>query len=149
MVKEEYVPLVRLMMVKEKELPYTGERVNNAGKVAELARQILEGADREYMLVLSVNSKGKPLAMEIVSIGSVNEAPAVPREIFKHAILTNAVGIILIHNHLSGDCTPSRADQLTTKRMEEVGELVGIPVEDHIILGEGYYSFREEKVLID
>lgn len=131
-------------MVKEKEVPYITGAVNEPEKVAELAETILKGADREYLLVLSVDSKGRPLAMEIVSIGTVNATLAEPREIFKHAILANAAGILLAHNHPSGDCTPSKEDEEMTKRISESGKLLGIPVRDHVIIGDGYFSFYEK-----
>ena len=101
-------------------------------------------ADREYLLVISVDSKGRPLAIEIVSIGTVNATLAEPREIFKHAILANAAGIILVHNHPSGDCTPSEEDEEMTRRINESGKLLGILVRDHVIIGDGYFSFHEE-----
>ncbi len=140
---EKYVPLVRLSMTREKYVPYTAQKADMPEKAAELARKVLSGADREYLLVLSVDSKCRPQAVEIVSVSTVNAALAEPREIFKHAILSNAVGIILVHNHPSGDCTPSGQDEKMTGRMEEAGKLLGIPVKDHVIIGDGYYSFRE------
>lgn len=144
---EKYVPLVRLSMIKEKEVPYTAEIINEPEKVAELAGTILKDADREYLLVLSVDSKCRPLAVEIVSIGTVNATLAEAREIFKHAILTGAAGIIIVHNHISGDCTPSKEDEEMTRRISESGKLLSIPVRDHVIIGDGYFSFHEEKKL--
>lgn len=145
MERQNYVPLVRLTMVKEKELPYGVKRINEPELVAELAGQILKDADREYLLVISVDARSKPLAVEIVSIGTVNVSLAEPREIFKHSILNNAAGIILVHNHPSGDCEPSREDRRLTKRIEKCGELLGIEMYDHVIIGDGYYSFRENR----
>ena len=145
MKNKDYVPLVRLTMVKEKELPYGGKRINEPELVAELAGQILKDADREYLLVISVDARSKPLAVEIVSIGTVNASLAEPREIFKHSIRNNAAGIILVHNHPSGDCEPSREDRRLTKRIEKCGELLGIEMYDHVIIGDGYYSFRENR----
>ena len=140
----KYVPLVRISMVKEKKVPYTSEIINGPEKAAKLAETILKDADREYLLVISVDSKGRPLAIEIVSIGTVNATLAEPREIFKHAILANAAGIILVHNHPSGDCTPSEEDEEMTRRINESGKLLGILVRDHVIIGDGYFSFLEE-----
>lgn len=140
----KYVPLVRISMVKEKKVPYTSEVINGPEKAAKLAETILKDADREYLLVISVDSKGRPLAIEIVSIGTVNATLAEPREIFKHAILANAAGIILVHNHPSGDCIPSEEDEEMTRRISESGKLLGIPVRDHVIIGDGYFSFHEE-----
>lgn len=141
---EKYIPLVRMSMIKEKEVPYAREVFNKPEKVAELAKDILHGADREYLLVLSIDSKCRPVAVEIVSIGTVNATLAEPREIFKHAILAGAAGIILAHNHISGDCAPSEEDTALTERIAKAGRLLGIPVEDHVIIGEGFFSFRKD-----
>ena len=146
MLKENYLTLVKLKMVKENTKPYGKERLDSPEKVAELASLLLEGADREYLLVISVNAKTQPLALEIVSIGSVDTAFAVPRETFKHAVLSNAAGIFLVHNHPSGDCKPSKEDMQITKRMKKAGEILGIPVIDHVVIGEGeFYSLKERE----
>ena len=145
MKNKDYVPLVRLTMVKEKELPYGVKRINEPELVAELAGQILKDADREYLLVISVDARSKPLAVEIVSIGTVNASLAEPREIFKHSILNNAAGIILVHNHPSGIVTPSKADIEITKRIREAGEAVSIRLFDHLIISKSsVYSFHNE-----
>lgn len=143
----KYVPLVRMMMVREKNIPYMAESVSTPEKAAELARKILAGADREYCLVLSMDNQQKPLAMEIISIGTVDMAPVNPREVFKHAILANASNIIIIHNHTSGECTPSVPDVELTERLIEAGKILGIPVADHIIVGDRYFSFAEKEML--
>lgn len=150
MIRENYIPIVKLKMVKEKGLPYGEKKLDGPEKAAELASLLLDGADREYLLVISVNAKTQPLALEIVSIGSVDTAFAVPRETFKHAVMSNAAGIFLVHNHPSGDCKPSKEDMQITKRMERAGEILGIPVIDHVVIGEReFYSLKErEKRLV-
>ena len=130
---EKYIPLVRLSVIKEKEIPYAAGTINNPEKVAEFARNILNGADREHLLVLSIDSKCRPLAIEIVSIGTVNATMAEPRETFKHAVLAGAAGIILAHNHPSGDCTPSeevRRGKLSGPGLPASGglEIIGVRV---------------------
>ena len=134
---KSYVPFVRITMVKERELPYAMEEIDRPEKVAAFTRKFLAGADREYLLVLSMDNIGKLAAIEVVSIGTVNAALAAPREIFKHAILANAAGIVMVHNHTSGRCVPSDEDMETTKRIEKAGKLLGIPLMDHIIVGDG------------
>ncbi len=144
MKEQNYIPLVRLEMVQDRKIPYNADKLDCPEKVAELAMKIIGTADREYVLVISVNSKCLPVALEITSIGSVNAAFMEPREIFKHAIISNAVGILLVHNHPSGDCEPSKEDKDVTQRIRKAGELLGIQVYDHVIIGnEKYYSFRE------
>ena len=83
-----------------------------------------------------------------VSVGTVNQTVASPRELFLEALRCEAVSVLMIHNHPSGDPTPSRQDILTTKRMKEAGEFLGIPLCDHIIIGDRtYISFREEHMI--
>lgn len=142
-----YVPFVKMTMVKEKELPYAFEDVGRPEKIAALVQSVLEGADREYILVLSLDAGGKLAAIEVVSVGTVDNAIAEPREMFKHAILANAAGIVVTHNHPSGKCVPSDEDVEITKRMKKAGEILGIPLLDHIIVGDGYLSFKEEGML--
>ena len=146
MEEQKYVPLIRLKMIKIRELPSIWEKLNRPDKVAEFAMQLLDGADKEHLLVISISAKCQPLAFEIVSIGSVDSAFVVPREVFKHAIVNNAAGILLVHNHPSGDCKPSEDDLCITERIGKAGDLLGIQVLDYVIIGEGnFYSFREQR----
>lgn len=144
---KKYVSLVKLKMVKEKKVTYTFEKLNEAQKVAELSSRLLKGVDREHLLVISVDAKYSPLALEVVSIGTVNAAMAEAREIFKHAILNGVAGIFIVHNHPSGDCTPSKEDERVTRRLQEAGDLLGIEVFDHVIIGDEdqYFSFVESR----
>lgn len=146
--EKNYVPFVRIQMVKERELSYAMEDISRPEKVADLVKKVLADADREYVLALSLDAGMRLAAIEIVSIGTVNHAPVEPREIFKHAILANATGIIMAHSHTSGRCVPSNEDIQITRRIEKAGNLLGIPLIDHIIVGDGYFSFREEKMLL-
>ena len=146
---KNYVPFVRVRMVRERELPYAMEEINGPEKVAAFTRKFLAEADREYLLVLSMDNAGKLTAIEVVSIGTVNAALAEPREIFKHAILANATGIVMVHNHTSGRCVPSSEDMEMTKRIEKAGNILGIPLMDHIIVGDGYFSFQTEGLLAE
>lgn len=145
MERQSYVPLVRMTAVRERELPYGAKRLNDPALVAELAGQILKDADREYFLVISVDAKSKPMAVEIVSVGTANMACVELREVLKHAIINNAVGIILVHNHPSGDCEPSEIDRNLTQRIVKGAAFFGIEVYDHVIVGDGYYSFKESQ----
>ena len=143
MERQSYVPLVRMTAVRERELPYGAKRLDDPALVAELAGQILKDADREYFLVISVDAKSKPMAVEIVSVGTANMVYVELREVLKHAIINNAVGIILAHNHPSGDCEPSEIGRNLTQRIVKGAAFFGIEVYDHVIVGDGYYSFKE------
>lgn len=104
--------------------------------------------NREEMILIFFNGKNKVIKELKVSVGTVNQTVASPRELFVEALRCEAVSVIMIHNHPSGDPTPSRQDILTTRRMKEAGELVGIPLSDHIIIGDhAYVSFREEQII--
>jgi len=94
-----------------------------------------------------VDGKNRIICLEIVSIGTLNQAIVTPRDTFKTALLSNAAAIILVHNHPTGDPTPSAEDLEVTRRLREAGELLGIKVLDHIIVGDSYYSFVERGVI--
>lgn len=132
-----YVPLVRLQAVKERFMPYGFDgNINTPEKVVKMVSRLLKDADREHALAISVDSKSKPVGIETVAVGSLNVAYVEPREIFKHAILSNASGIILVHNHPSGDVTPSVEDWHLTYRIMDAGALLGVELLDHIIIGD-------------
>jgi DNA repair protein RadC len=108
----------------------------------------LRGLNKEHFIILILNTKNFLLGVETVSIGSLNSSIVHPRELFKSAINKSAAAIILAHNHPSGDPTPSREDIEVTKRIKSGGQLLGIDVIDHIIIGDNsYYSFKEEKMI--
>ena len=86
--------------------------------------------------------------MDLVSVGSLNQSIVHPREVFKTALLSNAAAVLLIHQHPTGDPSPSGEDIAITKRLKEAGELLGLKVLDHIIVGEGEYLSFVEKGLI-
>ena len=108
-------------------------------------RERFEKADREEFLVLLLDGKNKLLGFNLVSIGTLTGSLTHPREVFKAAILGNAASIILLHNHPSGDPIPSAEDMEITKRLREAGEIIGIKVLDHVIIGDSrYISFVED-----
>ena len=95
-----------------------------------------------------MNGKSKLIGETNISKGTVNAALITPRELFIEALQKNAVSIVIMHNHPSGDPTPSREDRLITRRIQESGALIGIELLDHIIIGNNcYISFREEGML--
>ena len=143
-----YVPLVRLHAVKERFIPYGVEgNINTPEKVVKMVSRLLKEADKEIMLAISVDAKNKPVGIEVVAIGSLNVAYVEARDLFKHAILSNASGIVLVHNHPSGDVTPSVEDWHLTYRIMQAGALLGIELLDHIIIGdnEEFVSLSQTK----
>jgi len=95
---------------------------------------------KEYLWVLSVDTKQRYIAKDLVSVGTVKEALACPREIYRHALLRNAVGIVLVHNHPSGDSFPSAEDILLTEDIAQAGKTLGIPLIDHVVVGGSEYT---------
>ena len=125
---------------------YVDVTIRNAADVDKFMGEELRRLDREYFLVIFLNSRHKVTDVEVAAIGTLSTMVVSPREIFKTAILNNAHEIVLVHNHPSGDSTPSTEDKLITNKLIHVGKLHQIPVLDHVIIGEGYFSFFEEKV---
>ena len=118
--------------------------------VVELLGQNMCDLDREVVCVINLRTDGIPLNCNFVSMGAVDECMAHPREIYKSAILSNATSIILLHNHPSGKLSPSKWDTMITDRMLKIGELIGIPLRDHIIVGGDnleYFSFKEKGLM--
>ena len=122
--------------------------VNSPADAAQLVLRELSLADKEHFMIIMLNTKNRVIAKKTVSIGHL-QAPLVhPREMFKEAIKRSSAALILVHNHPSGDLTPSREDITTTERLREAGAVLGIDVLDHIIVGDNrYFSFREHGLL--
>jgi DNA repair protein RadC len=101
-------------------------------------------ADKENFICILMNTKGRILGWETIAIGSINAVICEPREVFRAAVISSAYGFALIHNHPSGDVTPSSADISQTRRLAECAKLFQIKFFDHIIMGEGndHYSLR-------
>lgn len=145
------VGIVRLQMIRERHSLYGMKRFSSPGEIVQMMKPLLELADREILLVLSLNNRLEPMALEIAAVGSLYSCEVQPREVFKHAVLSNAAFIVAVHNHPSGDVIPSTEDRAITRRLAECGGLLGIPFIDHIIVGQGnqYYSFKENGMLYD
>lgn len=100
---------------------------------------------KEKFITLCLDTKNRILREEVVSVGSLNASIVHPREVFKSALMESSASVIMVHNHPSGDPSPSREDIMVTEKMVEGGKLLGIDVLDHIIIGEGrYVSLKDE-----
>ena len=144
-----HLDFVRIKLITEKRL-YSEEELTSSQKVVQFISKELAECDREVLCILNCNAKCQVINMNVVSMGSLTEILVTGRELFKSAILSNARGVILIHNHPSGDCTPSKQDVLVTERLVACGELIGITVLNHIILGRGtYLSMKEANMMPD
>lgn len=125
------------------ELSYAIKSPDDAVTVGKGFMRIHEEPE-EYMYMICMNTKNKIIGVFEISHGSVNSSIVNPREVFQKALLANAVSIIVMHNHPSGDPTPSREDIEVTKRLVEAGKIVGVEVLDHIIIGDRYSSLKEK-----
>jgi DNA repair protein RadC len=137
------------LTVKEEITDYlkTGTRFSAPQQVYDTFSFLMKET-KEMFLTLHLDGKNRIIAMDTVSVGSLNQSIVHPREVFKTACLSNAAALILIHQHPSGDPTPSSEDISITRRLKEAGELMGIRVLDHIIIGDGEYcSFVEKGIL--
>jgi len=116
----------------------------------ELVKEEMAYLDREHFRVISLNTKNQVLAIDTVSVGSLNASLVHPREVFKLPIKRSAASLILLHNHPSGDPKPSREDNEITRRLCQAGILLGIEIVDHLIIGQNtYFSMRENGYLLD
>lgn len=105
--------------------------------VVDLCGPQLRGADREHFWALALNTKNQMIRMVEVSVGSLNASIVHPRELFKEAVRDSAASLVIVHNHPSGDPTPSGADIQLTRRLLKAGDVLGIEVLDHVIIGDG------------
>ena len=103
--------------------------------VGQIVRPLLENSPSEQFLIITLDTKLKPIGCHLITVGTLDASLVHPREVFRHAILANSSSIILVHNHPSGDLQPSREDRAVTDRLKRVGDLLGIQVIDHLIFG--------------
>jgi DNA repair protein RadC len=135
-----------LKIVREKREGYGPVvRFANSAAVYEAFRQHFEQLDREEFIVVLLNAKNDLIGFNVVSVGTLTASLVHPREVFKPVVLSNAAAIMLLHNHPSGDPSPSVEDLHITKRLREIGEVFGVKVLDHLVMGDGrYVSFVDD-----
>lgn len=129
-------------------LPISQELIElgNPQKIYLALRNLFISKNQEYFYALYFNTKRQLISKKLLFIGTINESVVHPREVFKEAYLLSAAYIICLHNHPSNDTTPSNADIDFTNQIMKIGQIQGIPVVDHLIIGkDNYYSFYERK----
>lgn len=139
-----YAPVLSLRLAKEGSVAHD-RAVRDASDAAAVAREVIGDLDREAFLVLALNAKNRLIGANLASLGSVTGTPVSPREVFKFALLSNAVSVIVCHNHPSGDPFPSREDVGITRALVQAGKLIGVDVLDHVVVEPGgrYFSLKE------
>ena len=144
--------MFELRVVRERRSGYPAPRaaLPNSEAVVGAFRSHFATLDREQVLILLLDTRNRPLGFHVVSTGTLNASPIHPRELFKVAVVANAASLIVLHNHPTGDPLPSLEDYAITHRMVAAGKLLGIPVLDHIVVGDdGYFSFADAGRLED
>lgn len=122
--------------------------MNDAESIAAYYMEMMRHEAKEHLLLSMYDSNSKLLGDEMISVGTCNSSLISPREIYLQALSHQAVYVVLLHNHPSGDPRPSEEDILVTERIKKCGELLDIPLMDHIIVGDNcYYSFHEQGIL--
>ena len=127
-------------------LSYAIKSPDDAATIGKEFMRIHEEPE-EYMYMICMNVKNRVIGVFEISHGTVNASLVSPREVFQKALLANAVSVIFLHNHPSGDCTPSREDIEVTKRLVDAGKILNVEVLDHIIVGDRYTSLKEKGYL--
>lgn len=136
-----------VLVKKNSEFSDADEFLNSPSKIAQMFRVgcNAEYLPEEHIWMLALNVKCKPIGMFEVAHGTNRNCMTSPRELFVRACVSGCDCIVVVHNHPNGICTPSEEDDLVTKRLVGAGELLGIPVVDHVIIGENsYYSYAEQ-----
>lgn len=143
------VAAMRIELVRERSVTYPGTGlVHGPEDLAAVARAFIGNADREVFVAIYLTTKHRITAVEATATGTLNATLVHPRELFKGTLLANAAAVGLAHNHPSGDHTPSPEDLVLTARLLAAGEVLGIRVIDHVVLGDpGYVSLRETTML--
>ena len=144
-VASKRINIVSIKMVNVSSFLYQTCTISSPKDAYEMIKEQLEGLDREQFIIACLNTKNEPMNISVVSVGSLNKAIVHPREVFKTAILSNAASIMAFHNHPSGETTPSQQDIQLTNRLYEAGELLGIKLLDHLIIGDGTFTSLKEK----
>lgn len=141
--------VVSIRLVKDAPL-FSDHKITSPADAVKVLGDFLCEMDREVMCVINLRTDGTPINCNIVSMGTINQTLAEPKELFKTSILSNAAEMIIVHNHPSGELNPSKQDIMVTDRMLKLTELMGIKLADHVIVGgdnSQYFSFREKKLL--
>jgi DNA repair protein RadC len=145
-----HIPIYKVQLIRDGSQPAYNKIIHRPVEVYEFLKDFLGGLDRENFVAVFLDSKNKVIGINTIAVGTLSYAPVHPREVFKAAILCNAVGVILAHNHPSGDPSPSSADLSVTKQLKEAGEIIGIDIIDHVVIGDGigrYESLKEMGVI--
>jgi DNA repair protein RadC len=145
------ISFLNLKVIKENSGRYdVSKKIQSPEDVFEIVQKVIKASEyaEENLWLITLNTKNDITGIFTVSTGSLNSSIVHPREVFKRAVLQNAASIIICHNHPSGDPAPSKEDINITKRLKEAGDLIGIKLLDHLIIGDNSYTSLKEKGFI-
>lgn len=144
--EEQLFHLVELKMKKVKRYSNYIKPIQAPQDAGCFFHSVLSDKDREWLYAIGLDTRGYINYLEVINIGTLNQATIHPREVFKSAIIANSNSIILAHNHPSGDVQPSDSDRKTTYEIGEAGRILGIEMIDHFIIADDkYYSIKTKK----
>lgn len=143
------VPKYKVQLVRDGSVPFTTRVCSTPRQAADLFRAFVGDSDREHLVAMFLDTQNRFLGLHTVSIGTLDHSVVHPREVFKAAILSNASSLVLAHNHPSGESAPSEEDVRITRELQKAGELLDIPLMDHIVVGEASYASFMEMGLLD
>ena len=140
-------PVYETLTVNDQNAEYQDAHLSSSREVVKLFG-FLSQETKEHFWAVHLDSKNKMLCLDQVSTGSLNASIVHPREVFKSVLLSSAAALLLVHNHPSGDPTPSNEDREITVRLKDASELLGIRLLDHVVIGDGrHYSFADSGLL--
>ena len=140
------IPIVHLEIVKDSAIHYGTVQVQTSSEMADLFKSIIGKRNTENMLICTVDARNQPSLLQITGIGTVDYCQFSVPDIWKAALISNASGVIVSHNHPSGNVSPSIHDLEATKKLIAAGNTIGIPLIDHIIVfGDKHYSFHDDR----
>jgi DNA repair protein RadC len=143
-----YAPVIHLQIVRDKDMK-APRYIRKPSHVADLLMEHYGSLDREVLVVIHLNTRNQIMSIEPIATGSVNGMGINMRELFKGAILANATSIIIAHNHPSGETSPSPEDVAMTRKVQQAGNLLGVEVLDHLVVGYRNFASLKELGLID
>jgi DNA repair protein RadC len=151
----QFIPIYRISMVRDRQVNFEDGHTNNSFKAHAIAKKMIEKygqPDREQFLVILMNTENKTIGINMVSTGSLSSTIVMPREVLKPAILGNAAGMILCHNHPGGQLKPSPEDMEVTRKIVFAAHIMGIKVHEHLIIAsdtDEYFSMADNGMISD
>ena len=149
--RSKFISIFRITLVKDRRVAFEQCQLVNSHQSQPLIKKLIESQgqpDREQFCVILLNTKNEIIGLNNVSTGDLSSAKVHQREVLKPAKLSNSAAMILSHNHPSGDPSPSQQDMEITHRLNKSGQIIGIKMVDHIIIGDNkYFSFSDEGLL--